>query len=176
MVKIKREGRPNLVVSGIPGDKAGEAVKNILDLRGLMHRSDVRRLFAESMYLPSPDKLDHWIHTLSTERNVLVYGYLEKDLLIGILAVEKTQSHDNAPEMEILAIAVDPAFRGLGIGRELVKAVISLHKPVRLVAETDRDAVVFYHRCGFQVKNIGEKYPGVVRFRCEWTCSDEMLS
>ena len=37
----------------------------------------------------------------------------------------------------------------------------------RITLETDRDAVEFYQRCGFQVKSIGEKYPGVERFLCE---------
>lgn len=43
--------------------------------------------------------------------------------------------------------------------------VLALH---HLDAETDADAVDFYRRCGFAVESLGERYPGVERFRCTW--------
>ncbi|HPH97803.1 MAG TPA: hypothetical protein PKW33_16525 [Anaerolineaceae bacterium] len=36
----------------------------------------------------------------------------------------------------------------------------------KLSAETDCEAVDFYRRCGFQMESLGEKYPGMERFRC----------
>lgn len=35
-------------------------------------------------------------------------------------------------------------------------------------AETDADAVEFYRKYGFKIKSLGEKYPGVERFLCEY--------
>jgi ribosomal protein S18 acetylase RimI-like enzyme len=35
-----------------------------------------------------------------------------------------------------------------------------------LEAETDSEALAFYRRIGFRVESLGEKYPGVERFRC----------
>ena len=36
-------------------------------------------------------------------------------------------------------------------------------------AETDKDAVDFYRKLGFSVTSLGEKYPGVERFHCEYS-------
>lgn len=36
-----------------------------------------------------------------------------------------------------------------------------------MYAETDHEALRFYEKCGFAVKSLGEKYPGVERFYCE---------
>ncbi|MGG4554653.1 hypothetical protein ABEX11_20625 [Paenibacillus humicus] len=36
----------------------------------------------------------------------------------------------------------------------------------RVEAETDKDAVDFYRRLGFNITSLGQKYPGVERFQC----------
>jgi len=38
-----------------------------------------------------------------------------------------------------------------------------------IVAETDHEAVDFYRRYGFFITSLGEKYPGVERFLCQYT-------
>ncbi|WP_268921683.1 hypothetical protein [Metabacillus sediminilitoris] len=37
-----------------------------------------------------------------------------------------------------------------------------------ITAETDKEAVVFYRNYGFKITSLGEKYPGVERFLCEY--------
>lgn len=37
-----------------------------------------------------------------------------------------------------------------------------------IVAETDDEAVDFYRRYGFFITSLGEKYPGVERFLCQY--------
>lgn len=36
----------------------------------------------------------------------------------------------------------------------------------RMEAETDKNAVNFYRKIGFNITSLGEKYPGVERFKC----------
>lgn len=146
----------------------GVAMNHILDLRGLLHRSDVRALLGESLYQPTKERLRRWIGRLSDDADVFTYGYLEKDVLVGVLAARRFPLADKSSEMEILAIAVDRAYRGQGIGRELLQFLIDRHNPVRVYAETDIQAVTFYRHCGFSIEPLGEKYPGVNRFRCLW--------
>lgn len=64
------------------------------------------------------------------------------------------------------AIAVAPAVRGRGVGRALVDALRAADPDAALLAETDDDAVGFYRAAGFVAVSLGERYPGVVRYRC----------
>ena len=66
----------------------------------------------------------------------------------------------------IQAIAVAPPLRGLGLGRRLLEEIARLGGHRCIEAETDRDSVQFYRRCGFAITSLGEKFPGVERFRC----------
>lgn len=63
-------------------------------------------------------------------------------------------------------IAVAPTHRLRGIGRSLVDDAVRRFRLVSVTAETDATAVLFYRRCGFETRSLGELYPGVERFRC----------
>lgn len=42
------------------------------------------------------------------------------------------------------------------------------NKYLLIYTETDNDAVDFYRKYGFEITSLGEKYPGVERFLCEF--------
>lgn len=91
-------------------------------------------------------------------------GYAPAGALLGSIGFAIT-----APdEATVRHIAVLPPYRGQGIGRMLVAHLIATRRLERLLAETDRDAVGFYRRCDFVITSLGERYPGVERFRCAW--------
>ncbi|ETE89388.1 acetyltransferase [Bacillus thuringiensis serovar aizawai str. Leapi01] len=48
----------------------------------------------------------------------------------------------------------------------MIKEVVRIYQLTYIEAETDDEAVEFYKRIGFQVKSLGEKYPGIERFHC----------
>lgn len=60
---------------------------------------------------------------------------------------------------EIRHIAVSPEQRGKKIASGMIDAICQLYQP-------DRQAVEFYRKYGFSIASLGEKYPGVERFRC----------
>ena len=73
---------------------------------------------------------------------------------------------DDRDEAEITSLAVLPDWRRQGLARALIFGA-SEHLGLRAVeAETDVDAVDFYRAVGFAVERLGERYPGVERFRC----------
>lgn len=89
-------------------------------------------------------------------------GYVSAGRLVGSLGLEIA-----APGAAILRhIAVFPAYRGRGIGRQLIAHALARFRLHHLTAETDREAVGFYRRCGFSITSLGERYPDVERFRC----------
>ncbi|MFD1861341.1 GNAT family N-acetyltransferase [Planococcus chinensis] len=91
-----------------------------------------------------------------------LFGMWEGGRLAGCIGIECL--HPQA--LEIKHIAVAPTQRGRGIGKALVKAVRKELTPNVIVAETDGEAVGFYRSLGFEIRSLGEKYPGVERFRC----------
>lgn len=48
----------------------------------------------------------------------------------------------------------------------MIDELLMLEHLTELIAETDRDAVEFYRKYGFEIHSLGEKYPGVDRFHC----------
>jgi ribosomal protein S18 acetylase RimI-like enzyme len=69
-------------------------------------------------------------------------------------------------EVTLLHIATAPHMRAVGIGTHLLAAVCrAVPAGLPIVAETDKDAVGFYTANNFTVTPLGEKYPGVERFR-----------
>ena len=69
-------------------------------------------------------------------------------------------------EITLLHIATTHPVRRTGVGRRLLAAVRqAAPATLPLIAETDTDSVGFYTATGFTVISLGEKYPGVERFR-----------
>jgi GrpB-like predicted nucleotidyltransferase (UPF0157 family)/GNAT superfamily N-acetyltransferase len=94
-------------------------------------------------------------------------------LLVAILANEAVgltgfRLAADAAEVELLHVATAPHVRRTGVGSRLLAEVRRAAPPeLPVVAETDEDAVYFYRATGFTVTSLGEKYPGVQRYRVE---------
>ncbi len=69
---------------------------------------------------------------------------------VGVLGYRR-----DGPTATILHIAVEPAWRRRGVGRQLVSWLAK--RVGTVVAETDSSAVDFYRRCGFSVEPAGER-------------------
>lgn len=84
---------------------------------------------------------------------------MEEAALIGI-------DLKDASRCEIRHIAVGVDCRSSGIGSRMIEEVTKRHEVQEIFAETDVDAVGFYRKIGFNIKSLGEKYPGRERFYC----------
>ncbi|EOQ11314.1 acetyltransferase [Bacillus cereus B5-2] len=93
------------------------------------------------------------------ERNKGTLHRYEEKACIGIEII-------GANKARICHIAVLPQYRHKGIALQMIKDVLRMHQLTYLEAETDDEAVEFYKKIGFQVKSLGEKYPGIERFHC----------
>ncbi|NRR16109.1 MULTISPECIES: GNAT family N-acetyltransferase [Bacillus] len=71
-----------------------------------------------------------------------------------------------ANKARICHIAVVPQYRHKGIAVQMIKEIVKMHQLTYIEAETDAEAVKFYKKIGFQIKSLGEKYPGIERFHC----------
>jgi len=67
---------------------------------------------------------------------------------------------------ELWTVATRAARQRLGFASELLQRLIGeLHLEV-VSAETDDDSVGFYRSAGFSTESLGERHPGVIRYRC----------
>lgn len=96
----------------------------------------------------------------STRRKL--YGINSGNELIACIGIEFTDLND----CEIKHIAVSPSQRGNKLGSGMIDFVCKKHTLKFISAETDKEAVDFYRRYGFEITSLGEKYPGVERFYC----------
>ncbi|MEG0438948.1 MAG: N-acetyltransferase [Solibacillus sp.] len=91
-----------------------------------------------------------------------LYGYDLESEFAGCIGIE----FSSPKRCEIKHIAVSPNHRGLGIGSKMISFILEKYSLTFMFAETDKDAVEFYGNYGFKITSLGEKYPGVERFRC----------
>ncbi|PFA69251.1 GNAT family N-acetyltransferase [Bacillus sp. AFS015802] len=92
-----------------------------------------------------------------------LFGFRRGEGIVACIGVEFLEDG----RCEIKLVAVMPGHRGAGVGKKMLDNTIQNYSISSMVAETDRDAVLFYKKIGFEVESLGEKYPGVERFRCE---------
>jgi ribosomal protein S18 acetylase RimI-like enzyme len=83
-----------------------------------------------------------------------------------------TASWPESRDVVIGSVAVAVDRRRQGIGKLLFDAILTRYPGGRIRAETDREAVGFYHSLGFRIRSLGELYPGVVRYECTYEDTD----
>lgn len=136
----------------------------IINIKPFLKSPDVLSILAESVYMPSKEKLIKRANMYINSINTVAYGYKDNDVIFGLIVLDIS----NKEEIVILDIAVNKSKQCNGIGRKLIDYALYDLKPKILIAETDDEAVEFYRKCGFIVRNLGEKYPNVVRYECRY--------
>lgn len=136
----------------------------IIDIKPILKTPNVLAILAESVYMPTEERLKKRADGYINNSNVLVYGYKVDNIIYGLIVLDITQKE----EIVILDIAVNKGNQHIGIGRKLVEYTLFNLKPNILIAETDDDAVDFYRKCGFVISNLGGKYPNIIRYECKY--------
>ncbi len=78
-----------------------------------------------------------------------------KDEIVGIVVVNKTGMKDYIPENILVYIATHNAYRGKGIGKELMQKAIELAEGnIALHVEPDNPARFLYEKLGFTNKYL----------------------
>ena len=125
----------------------------------------LRDLLALTIGNPTDERLEEICTRYRTDPSYRLLGYQRNGMIVGCIGLELS-----FPGHAIIrALAVAPSARGHGIGSHLLRQSMRTFLLTHLLAETDRDAVEFYCKCGFTISSLGEKYPGVERFLCSWT-------
>ncbi len=139
---------------------------DLRDAKATLMEPDALAVLALSTYESTEEKMKKRAAAHQEDSGVSAYGCWMNGRLTGLVVL---RSH--ADGMEILSIGVLPEARGHGIASALLDHARTVNPLSPLMAETDDDAVGFYRRYGFDIQSLGEKYPGVVRYRCTLSCT-----
>jgi ribosomal protein S18 acetylase RimI-like enzyme len=140
----------------------------LVEIQSKLRDDAVAELIGQSVF-PDPDRIEAAIRTYESGIGHELYGKVEEGAVVAIVGF----AMDDAGGLEIKHIAVRPDYRGKGYGRDLVLGLIEMRNPLRIEAETDDEAVGFYRSIGFTIESLGEKYPGVERFKCTYDTETE---
>ena len=121
----------------------------------------ITNLLADCMY-PDEERVIVEYEKYRNDPSRRLLGRTENQELVGLIGV----IHQTEDEVELKHIAIHSSYRRQGLGRKLIMEYMEQHHIRRMEAETDKDAVNFYRRIGFNITSLGEKYPGVERFKC----------
>ena len=132
--------------------------------KALLLPPEALRILADSIYLPTPQRLTGRIQAWFDDPLVRVFFCVQESGVNGLLILRQMDG-----SAEILSIAVTPERRRRWIGRCLIETASQALKTPVILAETDVEAVEFYRRAGFSIRSLGEKYPGAERFACRYS-------
>lgn len=111
-------------------------------------------LLKKGLYKPTPDKVAAYIANMTEDTGKFFAA--EKDgAPVGLMVLRKKEP----TVYEITLIYVEPDLRGSGVGRKLFYAFAAKGETIKVMAETDDEAVGFYTSLGFRIASLGEKYP-----------------
>ena len=121
-------------------------------------------VYKDCMYFPNEDKYREKIQSWLMDDWIRIFACVHDSKRKGLLVLKLT-STDQA---EITGISVEEGSRNQGIGSFMIREIQLRFPNIKLNAETDRDAVLFYKKNGFQIIEIQKNYNGetVTRYLC----------
>ncbi|WP_239760950.1 GNAT family N-acetyltransferase [Mammaliicoccus sp. N-M51] len=119
--------------------------------------SIIRDLFQNILNIESIKDVEEYYSITENE----LYSVSNNERIVGLVGLISTEQ-----EVVIKHIAIQSHLQNKGLGTEIINKIHQLFPKQKLVAETDNDAVGFYTKLGFKIISLGEKYPGIIRYKC----------
>ncbi|MEB7733434.1 GNAT family N-acetyltransferase [Mammaliicoccus sciuri] len=119
--------------------------------------SIIRDLFQNILNIENIKDVEEYYSITENE----LYSVSNNERIVGLVGLISTEQ-----EVVIKHIAIQSHIQNKGIGTEIINKIHQLFPKQKLVAETDNDAVGFYIKLGFKIISLGEKYPGIIRYKC----------
>lgn len=116
-------------------------------------------ILALSVGNPTQEKLNKVLQEYD-EKKYQIFGYFVKEKLIAMIGISI-----NEKEATIEHVGVISEYRRAGIAKQLIKYVAKNFSFESIKAQTDDEAIAFYHALGFKSISFINKY-GSTRFNC----------
>jgi len=135
----------------------------IVDLKPHLDDVRIQKLLTSSMGFPTPEKIKKVVQHYHSKTAWKLMGFELDGLITGCIGIEIIKQR----QARIRHLAVVPDFQRQGIARSMIQQISDTYGLISISAETDNESLEFYRKTGFTITSLGEKYPGVERFRCE---------
>ena len=121
-------------------------------------------VYKDCMYFPNEDKYREKIQSWLMDDWIRIFACVHDSKRKGLLVLKFTSTD----QTEIIGISVEEGSRNQGIGSFMIREIQLRFPNIKMNAETDRDAVLFYKKNGFQIAEIQKNYNGetVTRYLC----------
>ena len=133
----------------------------MINLKDYINQKELISLLSECIY-PNEERVLQEYEQYRNDKSRKLLGRIENGELVGLIGVINQTEN----EVELKHIAIKSSKRKQGLGKKLIKEFMQENSIRRIEAETDMDAVDFYRKIGFYITTLGEKYPGVERYKC----------
>jgi ribosomal protein S18 acetylase RimI-like enzyme len=142
-------------------------MRKMVDIRPRLDSPEVRELVNQLEYPLSirEAKTTQILAEYRENPDQPILGVESEGELLALIGLRRI----TATAAVIRHIVVRRDCRNQGVGREMIGDICRRFSLSDLTAETDRDAVEFYRKVGFDIQSLGEKYPGTERFACRLT-------
>jgi len=137
----------------------------MINLRNYINQEEVINLLAECMY-PDEERVKREYEQYNSDPAKKIFGRIKNNELVAIIGFVWLSEQ----EVQLKHISVKSSYRRQGLGKEIINELIEGNHIKRIEVETDKNAVDFYEKIGFKITSLGEKYPGVERFKCVKEC------
>lgn len=120
-------------------------------------------VYASCMYHPTLENYKTQIKNFISDPSVKIFVCKECSQEVGILILKQYNDFS-----EIIGISVSDRFRNRGIGKNMINKVKKSEQLKCIKAQTDKDAIGFYRKCGFAEEMVIIEYPDgkSVRYNC----------
>lgn len=139
-----------------------------LKLKELTHKNEFSQtydIYKHCMFMPTKEKFIKKVDHFLNDNSIKIFACYIQDKIVGIIVTSFIRQN----EIEIIGIAVELTLRGKGIGSYMINQLVNNYGLIFVYAETDNDAVGFYQKNGFIIKEFFEIYKDerVLRYKCE---------
>lgn len=135
----------------------------VFDVKAELLNEQIYNLLVPSVFNPTPQKLLLRAQEYFAADNIHAYAFLQDGEYVGIIIFE---IKDNIATIN--DFAVNDEYRNKGIGSKLVNCIVDKFNANIIIAETDDDAVGFYQKFGFEIREIESEYD-CKRYICKFS-------
>jgi|GEM_PF-365037 len=137
----------------------------MINLKNYQEPDEIIARLSDCMY-PDVERVTKEYARYRSDPDRALLGYVHNHHLVGLIGIIWLSEC----EVELKHISIKAGMRKQGLGKKLIYEFIENHRIERMEVETDKEAVNFYKSIGFQASSLGEKYPGVERYKCVMSC------